>query len=84
MENTNESVLETIRMLVEGWCDRRSLVALRHILKGYPLSSSLTDGWSALLDSLQSVRAFAREELTEDEKATIGQIIGEISKVVHR
>lgn len=41
-----------VRMLVEAWCDRRCLISLRHVLKGYPVSDTLTDGWADLLDAL--------------------------------
>jgi len=61
-EYSNEEVLMTLHVLVEGWCDRRDFKALRNILKGYPLSSPLTDGWAELLDALESVRAFASDE----------------------
>lgn len=84
MEYTNETVLKTVHDLVEAWCDRRQLKALRNIFKGYPLSSPLTDGWAELLDALESVRAFASEELTDEEKVIIGQLIAVISKAVYR
>jgi hypothetical protein len=70
--------------LVEAWCDRRSLRALREVLAGYPLMSPLTDGWADLLKALEGVRAFAREELTEDEAAQVEQLIGSISEIVYR
>ena len=84
MENTSEGVLIGVRELVEAWCDRRCLIALRYALQGYPLHDELTDGWASLLDALQTVRAFAREDLTDDEKATVEVMIAEVSKVVYR
>lgn len=84
MEDTNESVLESIRLLVETWCDRRSLIALRHVLCGYPLSSPLTDGWGDLLAALENVRAFAKEELTAEELTKLNDLIGLVSKAIYR
>jgi len=40
----NEEFFRSVRTLVEAWCDRRALGALRHILQGYPLANHLTDG----------------------------------------
>jgi hypothetical protein len=53
-------------------------------LQGYPLSSPLTDGWAELLKSLEDVRAFAKGEITEEEKQTVNQLIGSISRIVYR
>ena len=75
---------ESVKSLVDAWCDRRCLSALRHILQGWPLSSRLTDDWAQLLEALQSVRALAKDELTEEEAATVGQLITATEKVVYR
>jgi hypothetical protein len=32
-----------VEALVDAWCERRSLRALREILSGWPLSAGLTD-----------------------------------------
>src|SRR5713101_6555203 len=39
MEQNTDHLFETLQNLVEGWCDRRCLRALRAILRGYPLTS---------------------------------------------
>ncbi len=74
----------SIQKLVEGWCDRRCLKALRAILRGYPLSSPFTDGWGDLLIALQDVRAFARSELTEAEHAAVDECIRAVERVLQR
>ncbi len=84
MEHTNESILKVVNNLVEAWCDRRCFIALRYMLAGYPLASSLTESWAALLDALQNVRAFAREEITEQEKLTMNELIAVITGLVFR
>ena len=64
MEQTSENILESVKNLVNVWCDRRCLTTLRFILQGYPLSSPLIDGWADLLKALEDVRAFAKTEIT--------------------
>ncbi len=80
----NAELFQTLQSLVDAWCDRRCLGALRAILRGYPLFSRLTDGWNELLVALQDVRAFARGELTEAERASVENCIRAVDSVVHR
>ena len=77
-------IVETIATLVDAWCDRRCLHALREILAGWPLTSGLTDDWGNLLEALERVRAFARGDLTEEEALTLEDLIHEIGDLVHR
>jgi hypothetical protein len=80
----NATLFGTLGGLVDAWCDRRCLNALRAILAGYPLSSPLTDGWGDLLTALENVRAFARDELTDAERAAVDECIRTVERVVHR
>jgi len=80
----NAQLFDTLHTLVDGWCDRRCLTALRAILRGYPLSSPFTDGWGDLLTALQDVRAVARGELTDAERSTLEECIEAVDRVVHR
>lgn len=80
MENMNEK----LRPLVESWCDRRCYVALRYILKAWPLSQALTDDFAHLLDALKGVRAFAKGELLKAELETVEDLIREAEKIVYR
>jgi hypothetical protein len=84
MEQSPENILESVKILVDAWCDRRCLLALRFILQGYPLSSPLTDGWAELLKALEDVRAFAKGKITEEETQVVHQLIGAISRIVYR
>ena len=79
----NAELFRTLQSLVDAWCDRRCLVALRFILQGYPLGSPLRDGWGQLLVALQDVRASARGELTEAERATVDDCIRTVDKALH-
>lgn len=84
MIDNDHQLFATIQKLIDAWCDRRCLHALRAILRGYPLISPLTDGWGELLIALQNVRAFARNETTEAERATLEECIRAVDRVVHR
>ena len=84
MKESAESLLESVAALVDSWCERRCLLALKIILQGYPLSSGLTDDWGSLLKALEDVRAFARDELTEEETKIVGELIGFVSRIVYR
>jgi hypothetical protein len=79
-----EQLFQTLRSLVEAWCDRRALQALRHILRGYPLTSPLTDGWAELMSALKDVRAFAREEITVEELRTVDECVRVVERAVYR
>ena len=81
---SNDQLFRTLQGLVEGWCDRRCLRALRAILRAYPLTALLTDSWGELLIALKDVRAFAREELTETERSTVDECIMVVDRVVRR
>lgn len=81
---STESILESVAALVDAWCERRNLELLKYILKGYPLSSGLTDDWTNLLESLENVRAFGKNELTEEETKTVNELIGSIGGIVYR
>jgi len=81
---SNDELFRTLHGLIEGWCDRRCLRALRAILHGYPMPSLMTDSWGELLKALQDVRAFARDELTEAERRTIEECIRAVDQAVHR
>lgn len=48
------------------------------------MSSTLTDGWGELLDALQNVRSFAKDELAKDETAALNEIIGAVSLIIYR
>ncbi|MGH7283144.1 MAG: hypothetical protein ACRELY_16585 [Polyangiaceae bacterium] len=77
-------IIETVAHLIDQWCERRCLRALRHILRAWPLHSGLTDEWGELLTALERVRAFAKSELTEEEQAQLEEGIHETAQIVHR
>jgi hypothetical protein len=84
MSQNESSFFDTLRSLVEAWCDRRCLVALRFILQAYPMPSQLTDSWGELEIALANVRAFARNELTVSELQSVEDAIRTIRKAMGR
>ena len=72
---SNTELFEAVQGLIEAWCDPRCLPVLRAILKGWPIYMASTENYHGLLVALQNVRAFARTETTEEEKALVDQCI---------
>jgi hypothetical protein len=48
---------ETIRSLVESWCDRREYHALSIVLSAWLANNGPTDGWENLRDGLRHAYA---------------------------
>ena len=71
----DQSFHTSIRALIDEWCERRALCALRHILLRYGAFNGLTDGWAELRLGLRNVRAFCQAELTEAERAQVADLI---------
>ena len=78
------SMNERIKPLVDSWCDRRCYVALKHILKGWPLPSNLNDSIGEYLNALKNVRAFAKAEIGAEDAATVDDLIREAEKALRR
>ena len=84
MEQTADEILRSVKDLVNAWCDRRCLSALKFILQGYPLASPLTDGWADLLKALEDVQAFAGDEIIASERQITGELIRAVHRIVYR
>jgi len=67
--------------LIDGWCERRALNPLRHILSVYPFSTGLSDEWHKLDDALQDIRAYCLDELGVGEKEKLNQAVLHVQKV---
>lgn len=83
-QTLGEQVIKQVGELVDAWCERRCINALRFILQGWPLSNSLTDGWGDLLKAMENVRAFAAKELTEQDVQKLADSIVNVTKIVYR
>jgi hypothetical protein len=73
-------VFASVNRLVDAWCERRSLGALREVLRAWPLSSGQTDEWAELREALAGVRAFAGNELTDRELEVVEESIASIDR----
>jgi hypothetical protein len=63
---TPAALAASVDALGDGWCERRSLKALRSVLAGPRPCASLTSG-GELRVALRNVLATARSELSDDE-----------------
>jgi hypothetical protein len=59
--------------LINGWCERRALRPLRYLLGAYPGVLAHTDLQFELLEALKKVRAFCRDDLTQEERRLVTQ-----------
>jgi hypothetical protein len=75
---------ELVDGLIDGWCERRNLCALRLVLQGYPLGSGLTDDWHRLRDALTFVRADCRDVLQPDESDRLERAIAMVDLALTR
>lgn len=71
-----------IDTLVDAWCDRRALGALRQILGGWPSPVRLTDDWAELRKALRNVLGVARRDLTAAEIETIQDAVAAIDDAI--
>ena len=76
--------LALLRRLIDAWCDRRCLKALSRILPAYLSFNGFTDGWGALREALRNVRAFARDELTDQEVEGVANLIAAADRIIDR
>jgi hypothetical protein len=84
MIENNSQFFSTLNLLIETWCDRRCLSALRRVLVAYPMLSGLTDEWGELTIALENVRAFAHDQITESELQKVEEAIAFGRRVVGR
>ncbi len=75
--------VERINALIERWCAGRSLLALREVLAAWPLNG-LTDGWAAMLNALERLRATAGAGLDEQDTEDVESLISDLQQIVYR
>jgi hypothetical protein len=81
---TNDEFLRDLKKLADGWCERRALKALLHFLPGYFALNGLTDGLGALETALKDVLAFAKDEITEEEKKEAKRLMILVQQAIYR
>jgi hypothetical protein len=60
-------------VLINGWCERRALGPLRYLLDAYPGGLAHTDQQFELVEALKKVKAFCRDDLTQEELRLVRQ-----------
>jgi hypothetical protein len=68
--------------LFDIWCERRAARPLRHLLRAWPLSNSLTDDWGDLHEALRALRANCRTEISDAEMTTVDDLISAVAVIV--
>jgi len=81
IENFDEFKV-TVNQLIDSWCEKRKLCALRFILQSWPFCTGLTDEWGELLTSLKSIRAMCIEDITEEELQKIDLLVIHIERAL--
>ena len=77
-------VIKRTAALVDAWCERRALRALREILSAWPLTTGLTDELADLGEALKRVRALASTELTDSERKEVERLIAATEQLALR
>lgn len=79
-----DEILTDLWNLADGWCERRALNPLGRLLAAYPPPNGFTDEWNQLYDALRDIRALCRDQLTDEEKKTLNNVIVAIQKMLDR
>src|SRR5262249_24558709 len=74
---------ESLRSLIERWCDQRHLRALCLILPVYLAMSGLTDSWQDLHDALKSTRALGQEAFTAGDWDAVNELIRGAERIIY-
>src|SRR5450755_4103409 len=72
-----------LRDLIEAWCDRRCLNALKYVLPAYLSFNGRIEGWSMLCSAVRNARTFAHDELTEGELERICLIVRKAKEIIY-
>ena len=83
-EVSKAAVDAIVGALVDGWCERRNLRALRIILPAYPMPDGLSEDWYRLRDALVFVRAECRDALSAIERDQLEHVISLVDTALVR
>jgi hypothetical protein len=72
-----------LRDLIEAWCDRRCLNALKHVLPAYLSFNGGIEGWSMLWSAVRNARTFAHDELTDGDLEVICGIVRTAKEIIY-
>lgn len=82
--NEKDDLFPLLDVLVDGWCERRALNPLRHILSAYPLSMGLSDEWHKLDEALKDIRALCKDELEVEENEKLNRATLLVQNILNR
>lgn len=80
----NHDLTQRLKMLTEQWCERRALKPLCHFLPAYFSLNGLTDGYSAFAEGIRDTLAFAKDEITEEEKTELRSLLADAEAAIYR
>jgi hypothetical protein len=69
---------QNLDFLINQWCERKALKPLKHLLPVYPGPVAHTNQVYELLDGLQNVKGFCRDDLKPDEVSHLISSINEL------
>jgi hypothetical protein len=81
---TREEILHVLGGLVDAWCERRCLGALRSILRAYPLAFESAGEWAELARALREARELSAGELTPAELQSLDRLAGAAELLLRR
>jgi hypothetical protein len=66
-------LVKTLDTVIDGWCERRALRPLQHLLCAYPGVLAHTDQKFELLDALKDVKGLCRDDPTPEERQLVNE-----------
>ncbi len=79
---TESEPFTSLDRLVDGWCQRRALRPLSIILRVYPMTSPLSDGWHELRRALRDVRCLGEPHLTDPEAEVVESALRSVERAL--
>lgn len=79
----NEEFFDTVKHLIDGWCDERRLRPLAVLLPNYVAFNGMKDGWFELYAALRNLLSLGSENYTPLEWETVNDLIHAADRVVH-
>ena len=70
---TDSRLIDLLRALIDGWCERRALRPLAVLLPAYLGFNGLTDGSHDLWDAVNNLRGLG-DALTDEEHAAVVEV----------
>ena len=69
-------IAERCLHLFDGWCERRSVIPLVYLMHAWPILSAAPGAVIRLQSTLQDLKRFHADSLTQDDLRIIEQLLG--------